>query len=100
MIRVYISGPMKGKIDLNRPAFDKAERLLAELGYEPVNPHKLSPARRAGESEDAYYERCLEIDLAALLGCDMIYFLGGWMQSKGAVREFGRAMELGLKVLT
>lgn len=99
-MRVYISGPMKDKPDLNRPAFANAEKMLSGLGYEPINPHNLSPVRRTGESDEEYYERCMDIDLAVLAFCDMIYFLAGWMQSKGAVREFERAMELGLKVLT
>lgn len=99
-MRVYISGPMKSKPDLNKPAFAYAEKMLTELGYETINPHNLSPVRRTGESEEDYYERCMDIDLAALQSCDRIYFLAGWMQSKGAVREFECAMELGLKVLT
>lgn len=98
-MRVYISGPMKNKPDLNRAAFAYAEKMLTEIGYETINPHNLSPIRRTGESEEDYYERCMDIDLAALQSCDRIYLLAGWMHSSGAMREFNRAMELGIRIL-
>lgn len=96
---VYISGPMKGMPDANRAAFRDMELMLADRGYEPVNPHNLSPARGEDETDAAYYERCMEIDLAALERCDAIFLLPAWQASSGALREFKRARELGLEVL-
>lgn len=41
-MRVYLSGPMTGKPDLNRPAFDAAEGRLRKQGHFVINPHRLS----------------------------------------------------------
>lgn len=39
--KIYIAGPMRGIYYFNRGAFDVAERLLAEEGWKPINPHTL-----------------------------------------------------------
>ena len=96
---VYISGPMKGLPDGNRAAFRDVELMLKDRGYEPVNPHSLSPARGADETDAGYYERCMAIDLAALERCDAIFLLPAWQASSGALREYKRAAELGMSVL-
>lgn len=41
-MRVYCSGPMTGHPDLNRPAFDAAERRLTAQGHFVINPHRIS----------------------------------------------------------
>lgn len=38
MKRVFVSGPITGPPDLNRPAFDRACALLHRKGYSPINP--------------------------------------------------------------
>jgi len=35
---VFIAGPMRGYKDYNFPAFDRAERILRNMGYHPVSP--------------------------------------------------------------
>lgn len=97
-MKIYISGPMKGKPDLNREAFAQAQISIESTGREAVNPHDLSPKRDEGESDESYYERCMQIDLAALESCDMIFMLPGWKESKGAMREYEHAMELHLAI--
>ena len=37
-MRIYISGPMTGKPDLNEPLFRSTEKRLRELGHEVFNP--------------------------------------------------------------
>lgn len=96
---VYISGPMKGMPDRNREAFAAAERILRARGYATINPHDLSPERIPGELDADYYERCMDIDLAALERVDAIFLLPGWQSSSGALREYARAREIGLEVL-
>jgi hypothetical protein len=98
-VKVYISGPMKAMPDLNRAAFFDCEAMLIDRGYETINPHRLSPARLEDESDECYYERCMQIDLEALKECHAIFMLPAWPISSGAVREFKRAQELGLEVL-
>ena len=41
-MRVYCSGPMTGKPDLNRTAFDAAEKRLTAQGHFVINPHRIS----------------------------------------------------------
>ncbi|HEY7417690.1 MAG TPA: DUF4406 domain-containing protein, partial [Ktedonobacteraceae bacterium] len=37
-MRVYISGPMTGLPQANYPLFHEAERVVREMGHEPLNP--------------------------------------------------------------
>ncbi len=41
-MRLYLSGPMTGCPDLNRPAFDAAEKRLTAQGHFVINPHHIS----------------------------------------------------------
>ena len=58
-MRIYISGPMTGVAELNRPAFDAAEKRLTAQGHFVINPHRLSAqfgtAKVLAESFDALY---------------------------------------------
>ena len=37
-VRIFLSGPMSGKINNNKEAFDRAEKALRAVGYEVFNP--------------------------------------------------------------
>ena len=76
---VYIAGPMKGRPDLNHPAFMAAEAKLASLGYKVLNPAKLPQ----GMSPDWYMPRCLDM----VNSCDVLAHLPGWEGSAGATIE-------------
>lgn len=76
---VYIAGPMKGKPDLNRPAFMQAARELEALGYKVLNPATLP----MGIPEAKYLPICL----AMVEACDVIALLPGWEASGGATIE-------------
>ena len=41
-MRIYISGKMTGLPDLNRTAFDAAEKRLTAQGHFVINPHRIS----------------------------------------------------------
>lgn len=88
---VYIAGPMSGIPGFNRKAFSNAERMLRNLGFRPINPAMLP----TDLPEEAYMPICF----AMLEQCEAIYCLQGWEQSKGALMEMSKAMELGLKKL-
>ena len=92
MKTIYISGPMKGLENLNREAFEKAERLLRECGYFPINPHRFP--------EQETYDDYLMIDLEMIaMTADAIALLPGWENSPGAKKELKAALDLNLKVL-
>lgn len=116
-MRIYLSGPMTGLSDLNRPAFDAAEKRLTAQGYFVINPHNLTPifgtadeiAKSFEELYDpAYFEsavrpslaKCImSADLAAVRSCDAIYLLRGWETSRGAKKELAEALAHGLTVM-
>ena len=96
---IYISGPMTGISDLNHEAFCAVAKELKARGYIVVDPHDLIQPQMVGESDADYYERCMTVDLEALEHCDGIFLLPGWQASRGALREYVRAVERGLEIL-
>lgn len=79
MMKVYLSGPMRGLPEHNYPAFHAAERiLLTEQDVEAVvNPATFHP-------QSAAWKDCIPYDLERLKECDAIAFLEGWENSQGA----------------
>lgn len=92
MTRIYISGPITGKPDLNFPLFNAEAARLRALGYEVVNPVELCP------DPAATWHECMKRDLKALLDCDSIVMLEGWEDSQGAHLELHIAHRVGIKV--
>jgi hypothetical protein len=82
VLTIYISGPISGLPDGNRPAFAEMAATLRLKGWEVVNPHDLFAAD-VEESWEGYMRK----DLAALLTCTHIVLLPGWEQSRGARLE-------------
>lgn len=98
-MRVYISGPISGRVGGNAEAFAYAARTLEAAGYEAVNPlqigvNALDPINPAPEE----YRQCLREDLRALLDCDGVAILPEWWLSVGARNEVQVAGILGLAV--
>lgn len=97
MKRIYLSGPMTGKPDLNRPAFKRYADIVRAMGYEVVNPHDVPATKYGGglvEGEPSYDDYLLS-DIVSLVKCDGILMLPGWQESKGARVELEIAMVLG-----
>lgn len=96
MKRVYVSGPMTGREELNFPAFKQTTSFLRRLGFEVVCPTEISVTLPAGSPWSDY----LRADLRELLSCDVLVVLEGAIQSRGARLECHVAAELGLPLLT
>lgn len=91
--KVFISGPMTGIKDFNKPAFDRAEQWLTQAGYSVFNPARM-------HFDDTWtHEEIMRIDLAALAQCDYILMLDGWRTSKGATHEYLYAMATGIELM-
>jgi hypothetical protein len=89
---VYISGPMTGKDDLNRPEFEKAAQYITETGCIALNPAVLPDGMT-----DAEYDRICD---AMVESADAICLLSGWENSRGAKRELQAALWAMKRVFT
>lgn len=83
---VYISGPMTGLPDYNRGVFNAAAAKLRAIGYEVVNP--------AEQPEQPSWEEYMRHDIKLMMGCQSIFLLPGWQNSRGARIEFQIAESL------
>lgn len=92
--RVYISGPITGVADLNRPAFEEVARELRAAGYDAVNPHE------SGVPVEASWELHMRADLAALVTCTALVYLPGADESRGSQVERYVAAALGIPEYT
>jgi len=103
-MKVYIAGPMRSYPKFNHPAFDRAEEVLKSMGYDPVNPARLD------RDSDLNYEdhddipnsvlrEIIQRDIVALLGCEAVALLPGWVDSAGAKLEIATAEYVGMRVV-
>lgn len=88
---VYISGPMTGKPNANREAFDTAEKaLVAVYGCRVINPAK-------GLPDGLQYRQYMAHALQLLSCATAIFMLPGHEDSAGATMELICAQHDGLK---
>jgi len=90
MRKIYLSGPVRGMPDLNRPAFAEAERFADGRGWLSVNPHDLTFT----DPDDI--RDVMDECVGALLRCDAILLLPGWRRSDGALAEWRLALAVGM----
>ena len=90
-MRIYISGPITG-CDNFKERFTEAEEMLANRGYEVVNPARV-------DIPCLTYEEYMKIDFTLLDMCDAVYMLSGWKKSLGANREYGYAIGKNMPIL-
>lgn len=80
--KIFISGKISGLnyyCAYNR--FATAEKILAKMGYDVVNPMCLC-------NKNWCWVRCMAVCLFHLLRCDAIYQLDNWQYSRGAKIEY------------
>jgi len=87
---VYISGPMTGLPDCNRPAFHRAAAELSAAGHAVLNPACLP--------DGLEYEQYMAIDLAMVAQACTVALLPGWELSEGAAREIVLASLRGAEI--
>lgn len=102
-MRVYVSGPMTGRPDLNRQLFARVADRWRSRGLDVINPHEIDfPAvwatLRPGSAFRGRWRDFMLVDLAVLLTCRAIVMLPGWEQSPGARLEYDTAQALGLVI--
>ena len=90
MRSVWVSGPVTGHFDLNRPAFEDARRRLMDLGLRVILPHDLVPPTGT-------WEEAMRISIGRMLRCDAVAYLPGWRESRGAALEVRLARAVGME---
>ena len=91
--RIYLSGPMTGRPDLNFPAFHAAAARLRALGYDVTSPAEIVLG------SEATWHAAMRADIKGLLDCDAIALLDGWQESAGAHLEMHIAHRVGIEIL-
>ena len=90
-MRLYVIGPVTGRENLNRSAFEEAKEKLWDAGYDVVIPHDVVPP-------DYDYARAMRTSIVTMLGCDGAAFLPDWDESRGAKLEREVAIAGGLPI--
>ncbi len=90
-MKLYVSGPVTGYKDGNRPAFDEAAGRLREAGYDACGPHDVVPA-------PWHWGQAMRKAVGEMLECDGVALLPDWQDSRGACIERRLALDLGMPV--
>lgn len=97
-VRLYLSGPMSDLPGNNYEAFNRAARVLRDMGYEVRNPAELDAptgwALRDGVDEPRW-EDWMRMALALMLQCDAVAMLPDWERSRRARVEHATAAAMG-----
>jgi hypothetical protein len=88
---LYISGPMTGYVDFNRPLFLSITNHLRDAGLQVLSPHELTEGVQTPDLPWQYY---MSRAVAMQMGSSAWVGLPGWTRSKGAKREFDLAVDL------
>lgn len=96
---IYVAGPMRGRPDRNRAAFNAAAERLAAKGWQPVNPVDMTrvwPCEEAdGRMNGMRLFELMEIERELVKRVRAIYLLDGWEASEGARTELRTFLDLG-----
>jgi hypothetical protein len=100
---LYISGPMTGIADSNRPAFHAMEKILTEtFGCKVLNPARITDEHvqehHAGLETEALYRVYMQHDIDLIFSASGIVLLSGHKDSRGASAELALAKCLNLRI--
>ena len=98
--KVFISGPMTGKPDLNREAFADVASKLRKHGFAVTNPHELPEPEGLNGDQEHDWRLYLARNVRELLlgGYTHVVVLDGWKESRGSMIEVSCACQTDLKV--
>ena len=93
--KVYISLPISGR-DMEAVESDckSASAQIGKHGFKAVSPLEVSSDPKASYAEH------IGRDITALLECDAVLVLPGWVESKGCALEMEATRIYGKKILT
>ena len=93
---IYISGPMTGYPDFNRPAFHEAEAQLELAGYETISPAHI----RLPHIKEPTWGQWMRPAITLMMGATGVATLPNHLESRGSRLELQIARELGMTVRT
>lgn len=96
--RIYISGAITND-PAYREHFARAEKILKDHGYIPVNPVTIGEKAVKLKYENPGYADFMRADIKALCECDGIFYLPSAKDSKGSQVERTVAQSLNLLVV-
>jgi len=91
-VLIFVSGPISGVADHNRPAFERARRIL-EWRWDRAGV--FIPHDTFGGRQDLEYETYMDVDRAVLTISDLVAVLPKWEDSPGSSSEVALARDLG-----
>ena len=92
---LYLSGPITGIPQLNKPAFDELREVLLPLFKNVLVPHDFfEGVDTNGWAWQQYMRTCIR----ELATADSIFMMLGWSDSKGACLELEVARGIGLDI--
>jgi hypothetical protein len=101
-MKVYIAGPMRGLPEQNFPAFREAAAEWRCAGHEVISPAEIDEEQDGFDGTDLSKEPSFTVamrrDIAAILTCDAVALLPGWLASEGARVEYRVAKAIGLQI--
>lgn len=90
-MKIFISGPMGGKPDFNKPMFMAVKELVhAQYEIEAITPWDVGIYTNRIEGA--------KHSLAAMLECDTVVMLPGWQNSEFATLEHDVARSLSMSI--
>lgn len=92
---IYISGPITGVKNQNKPLFKETADAIRKAGLLVRNPHEFCADLPSDSTRGDYLRRCL----SELTKCTEIIFLPGWIHSEGANIEYYNAKAIGIYVI-
>lgn len=98
--KIYVAGPMTGLPDYNYPAFKEAETYLTGLGYAVENPASAKDEEAGYPYQGAPYKWYIKSAIKQVIECDMLVYLPGSADSKGATLEMSIAKTLDMPIIS
>lgn len=103
-MKLYLAGPMTGRMYHNAGTFADAASTLRALGYDVLTPIEVDLTvdplfnHYSDKATTEQVARFQAASIKAMLACDGVALLPDWRSSQGTLREIDAAVAHGLRV--
>jgi hypothetical protein len=100
-MKFYLSGPMSGIENYNRPAFFELETVIKSVSkkIDPEHNHLVFNPARIPDADNKKYRQLMRECLWGLTYCSHFVQLPGWEHSSGALIEYTVAVILEMPII-